>query len=152
MVGVGASSPVTATSGGGFFGVGSSTIATATASSSVTTVSVSASSSTTSSGAVGACTQGNDPAALQNPVLDEILVKCVEANLGNAGALTTCLQQSSGLSGGCVMCLEPFAECAVMHCLGNCAPPNQQSAACIACESLNCSPAFVSCAGEPAPM
>jgi hypothetical protein len=136
----------------GFGGFGTSTttstgFGTSTSTSSSTGFSSTSTSSTSSSGFVGDCTQGGDPKAFYNPNLNAVLTMCAQAHLGNSAATAMCIEQGTGVSSGCLMCLNDDVTCAEQHCLNNCIPPNTESKACVSCRATYCDPTFVTCSG-----
>ncbi len=99
----------------------------------------------------GACDNPGDTAVFEGtPDLSDKVSKCVMSCIMNAdvaGCSTTCIQDATGLSGGCAQCFGGVVDCTVKNCMLKCMDPN--SAACAECRATNCGPAFEECAGVP---
>lgn len=163
---------VIACSSGGSSGSGgasssSSSTGTSTSSSSgaggAATSSSSSSSSSSGAAPTDQCNNASDEGVIATEPMTQIAGQCAEQNLdlttGTAAepATKNCIQSGSkgdggpGLSNGCTGCFDTAAQCAVMHCIAQCAaaPGGMPCAMCVA---TNCTPAFETCAGPlPSP-
>jgi len=101
-----------------------------------------------SGGAGGApCDDGLDDKILVTTDIFPGAVKCVMEFLGQEPALTSCLASVTGLTAGCVACVDADLRCSAASCLSECLG-DQASAACANCRVENCGKSFVACSGR----
>ena len=65
---------------------------------------------------------------------------------GAPDCAATCVEDATGLSGGCSECFAGIIQCTIDDCLDSCiADPS--GTPCIQCQETNCLPPFAECSG-----
>lgn len=81
-------------------------------------------------------------------VFHDDLLNCSEQCIGAGDCAATCLEKATGLSAGCGTCFSADVTCTGTNCMSQCMlDPN--SADCLNCNQLNCTPKLAVCAGVP---